>query len=132
MGCHRDAQVKHLDHKQATAFHLLATQEAVHSAWLAPPSLVELKQKDYLGFKDLRLICDYWEVHKEEAIMLDVMLQQCAIWAGAPPDTFCGAVQEQVGCSTSWPDSSHAKNNCFYCIYVNNMHMIPVICKYLL
>ena len=40
------------------------------------------------------MIQDYWEVWKEETVMLAIVLEQCAIWAGPPLDTFCRPVQE--------------------------------------
>ena len=89
----RDTQAQYLTHQQAKAFHLPATQKPVHGAWLAPPSLMELKRKEYLEPKDPQLTWDYWEVQKWETIMV-IILQQCAIWAKASLDTFCGAVQE--------------------------------------
>ena len=55
---------------------------------------MELKRKEYMGLKDPHLAWDYWEVQKEETIALAIILQQCAIWARAPPDTFCAAVKE--------------------------------------
>ena len=93
-GCHRDAKAKHPVHQQAVDFHLLAAQKAVHGAWLTPYSLAELKRKEYLGPKDPWLTLDYWEVWKEETIMLAIILQWCTIRAGAPSDTFCREVQE--------------------------------------
>ena len=76
--------------QQAAAFHLLAAQKEVHSTWLTPSSLSELKRKEYLGLKDPQLTWDY----QEETAMLAIILQWCAIWAKDPPDMFYGAVQE--------------------------------------
>ena len=78
-GCHRDAQAQYLAHQQAVAFHLPAAHQAVHIAWLTPPSIMELKRKEYLGAKDPWLTQDYQEVQREETIALAVVLQQCAI-----------------------------------------------------
>ena len=80
-GCRRDAQAKHLACQQAAAFHLPADQKAVHSTWLTPPSLTELRRKEHLGPKDPWLNHDFQEVQKEETVMLAVVLKQCAIQA---------------------------------------------------
>ena len=53
--CCRDTQSKYLAYQQAVTFHLPATQKAVHSTWLTPPSLIELRRKEYLGPKDPQL-----------------------------------------------------------------------------
>ena len=90
----QDTQVQYLAHQQAVAFCLVATHQVAHSSWLAPPSLTDLKRKEYLEPKDPWLTQDFWEVWKEETVTLAIVLQKCAIWARAPPNTFCGAVQE--------------------------------------
>ena len=91
---HQDTQAQYLACQQVVAFHLLATKQVIHSAWLALPCIADLKRKEYLGPKDPRLNQDFWVVLKEETITLVIILQWCAIWAGAPLDMFCGAVQE--------------------------------------
>ena len=66
----------------------------MHGAWLIPPSLSELKGKEYLGPKDPQLTQDYREVQKDETNVLAIILQWCTIWGRAPPNTICRAVQE--------------------------------------
>ena len=93
----RDAQAKHLAHQahqQAVAFHLPATQKAVHSTWLTPTSLMELRRKEHLGPKDSLAYPQLPGSMKRKTIALGIVLQWCAIQSGAPPDTFYGAVQE--------------------------------------
>ena len=109
-GCHRDAQAQYLAHPQAAAFHLPATQQVVYSIWLAPPSLVDLKRREYLGPKDPWLTWDYWEVWKKETVTLAIILQQCAIQAGTPLDMFCRAVQELHMCLALVMDKSNWAN----------------------
>ena len=98
--CCNDTLAKHLACQQALAFHLLTAQKEVHGTWLAPSSLSELKRKEHQGPKDPQLMWDYHEVWKEETVVLAVVLQQCVVWARAPPDTFCRAVQELHRCLT--------------------------------
>ena len=83
-----------MDHQQAVPFHLPAAQKKVHGTWITPPCLSVLNIKEYLGPKDPQITWDYWEVLKEETVVLAFILQRCIIWAKAPPDVFCGAVQE--------------------------------------
>ena len=66
----------------------------MHGTWLTPPSLSELKRKEYLEHKYPQLTQDYWEVQKEEAVALAIVLQWCAVQAGTLPYTFCRAHQE--------------------------------------
>ena len=93
-----EAQAKNMAHQQTVLFCLSATHKKVHGTWLAPTYLAQLKRKEYLGPKDPWLTWDYQEVWKEETIMLAIVLQQCAIWAGVPPDAFCGEVKELQEC----------------------------------
>ena len=67
--------------RQCTASGLL------HPAWWS------WGEKNTWGLKALQLTCSYQEVQKEKTVTLDI-IQWHAIWARAPPDTFCGAVQE--------------------------------------
>ena len=80
------------------AFHLPATQKKIHGAWITPPCLAALRRKEYLGPKDPQMTWDYWEVQKEETIMLAIVFQWCTIQTRAPSDIFCGAVQELHEC----------------------------------
>ena len=75
-GYHRDAQAQYLAHQQAAAFHLPAAQQVVHGAWVAPPSLADLKRREYQGPKDPQLTQEYREVQKEETVTLAI-IQGC-------------------------------------------------------
>ena len=92
--CCNDAQAKNMACQQAVAFCVPATQKEVQDTWLTPHCLSELKKKEYLGLKDPQLTSNYQEVWKEETVVLAIILQQCTIWARAPPDMFSGVVQE--------------------------------------
>ena len=89
---------------------LPATQQVVHSAWLVPPSLADLKRKEYLGPKDPWLTEDYQKLQKEETIALAVILLQYTIWTGDPLDMFCRAVQELHRCLALGMDKSDMAN----------------------
>ena len=93
-----DAQAEYMACQHAMAFHLPATQKKVHGSCIITPCLVVMKRKEYLGPKDPQMTQDYQEVWKEETVMMVIILQQCAIQVGAPPDIFCGAVQELHKC----------------------------------
>ena len=41
---------------------------------------------------------DYWEVGREEIVVLAIIFPWCAIWAGAAQDIFCEAEQELHEC----------------------------------
>ena len=97
-GCCNDAQAKNMACQQPVAFHLPATQKEVYGAWTTPLCLSVLRRKEYLGSKDPQMTQDYWVVLREETIILAIILQQCTIHARAPPDVFCGAVQQLHEC----------------------------------
>ena len=81
-------------HQQAVAFHLPAAPQKVHSTWITPTFLAVLGRKEYLVIVDPRVTHDYHEVQREEMVLLTVVLQRCAIHAGASPNAFCRVVQE--------------------------------------
>ena len=57
-----------------------------------------LGRKEYLSLKDPRITWDYWEVLREEIVALAIVLQRCAIHAGASPNVFCRVVQKLHEC----------------------------------
>ena len=75
-------------------FHLLATQNRSAQHVAHPTQPVRAEEEGVPGPKGPQLTQDYWEVWKDETIVLAIVLQKCAMWARAPPDTFCRAVQE--------------------------------------
>ena len=81
-----DTQAKNMACQQAVAFCLVAAQKKVHGAWITPPCLSVLKRKEYLRPNEPWITQDYWEVQKEETVMLAIVLQWCAISVKAPPD----------------------------------------------
>ena len=93
-----NAKVKSLACWQAVTFHLLATQKKVHSTWITPPCLAALGRKEYLALEDPRITQECQEVQKEETVVLAIVLQRCAIHAGASPSVFCRMVQELHKC----------------------------------
>ena len=70
------------------------------SAWyMAHPTLPVRAEKEGVPWVQRpQLTKDYWEVWKEETILLAIIFQQCTMWAGTSPDVFCGAVQELHEC----------------------------------
>ena len=94
--CCNDAQAKNMAHQQAVAFCLPATLKKVHGPWINQSCLAVLRRKGYLGPKDPWMTWHYWEVWKEETVILAIILQQCAIQARAPPDVFCEAVKSSM------------------------------------
>ena len=105
-----DAQVKSMAHWQAAAFSQPATQKEVHSPWITSPCLAVLGRKEYVVPVDSRVTQDYHEVQREETVALDVVLQRCAIHAGASPNVFCWAVQEIHYCLVPMVDKGNLFN----------------------
>ena len=93
-----DTKVKSLTCQQAAAFHLSATQKEVHIVVITPSCLAVLGKKGYLVPKDAGITWDYWEVWREETVVLAIVFQRCVIHAGASPYVFCRAVQELCKC----------------------------------
>ena len=56
------------------------------------------RRKEYLAQVDLRMTWNYWEVWREETLVLAIVLQRCVIHAGASQNVFCRAVQEFHDC----------------------------------
>ena len=75
-----------------------ASQQEAHSYQTTPPCLAVLGKREYLPPRDPRITEDYWEVWREEMVVLAIVLQRCAIHARASPNTFCRVVQELCKC----------------------------------
>ena len=68
-------------------------EKEVHGCWTTPPCLTVLGKREYLPLRHPRITQDHQEVQREEMVALAIVLQRCAICAGASPNTFCRAVQ---------------------------------------
>ena len=71
-GCGDNTKVKSLAHQQAVAFCLPAAQKEVCGTWTAPSCLAVLGRKEYLAPKDPRITLDYWDVWREEMVVLSM------------------------------------------------------------
>ena len=67
--------------------------------WLPNPVWQCWEERGNLGPKTPRMTQDYWEVQKEETVMLAIILQQCTIWAGAP-QTY--SVEQYKSSTNAW------------------------------
>ena len=56
------------------------------------------------------MIQDYWEVQREEMVVLAVVLQRCAICARDSPNVFCSVVQELHDCLVPVEEDSNLFN----------------------
>ena len=79
--CCNDAQAKNMACQQAVAFDPPATQKKVHIASITPNLPSSAEKKGELWAQRPQMTWDYWEVQREETIMLAIVLQLCTILA---------------------------------------------------